>query len=249
MNPASPPKELLRFKTEPKACNYLPAEVACMDYKAIVAITPEQYLAMLSRGWRRFGILFFRPACGACARCISLRIPLAAFKPGHSQRRTLSRNKDIELVVQPASCSADHIELFNRYHAFMHQERGWPEQQITPREYVEHFLGPFSFAKEFLYFKEGKLVGVGLVDLLPGATSSVYFYHDPEWRKEGPGVYSMLRELEIGRKAGAEFNYLGYWLQDCPSMAYKAQFKPHQLLHGFPADDEMPNWGPAQPGD
>ena len=50
-------------------------------------VTAEEYERMLMRGWRRFGPLYFRPACQACTQCISLRIPTDTFKPNRSQRR------------------------------------------------------------------------------------------------------------------------------------------------------------------
>jgi arginine-tRNA-protein transferase len=240
--PFIPPRELVRFRTDPKPCSYLPAETASLEYKLIAQITPEQYQQMLSRGWRRFGLLFFRPACPACSKCVSLRVPAKDFAPAQSQKRTLAKNRDVEVIVRPASCSSEHAQLFNEYHAWMREHRGWPKNEITLLEYEQHFLAPFSFAHEFLYYRCGQLAGIGLVDILPQAISSVYFYHRPEWRKDAPGIYSLLREIQHAREHGAEFAYLGYWVNGCQSMDYKAQFKPHQLLQGYPADAELPSW-------
>ena len=33
-----------------------------------------------------------------------------------------------------------------------------------------------------------------------------------------------------------------YWVPGSPSMDYKAQYRPHELLVGYPADTEEPHW-------
>lgn len=52
----------------------------------------------------------------------------------------------------------------------------------------------------------------------------------------------MLKELEVARLSGREYHYLGYWIQDCPSMAYKNRYGPHELLNEYIGDDELPIW-------
>jgi hypothetical protein len=44
------------------------------------------------------------------------------------------------------------------------------------------------------------------------------------------------------------FEYLGYWIPGSPSMDYKAQYRPHELLLGYPADTEEPHWIPLKTG-
>ena len=92
------------------------------------------------------------------------------------------------------------------------------------------------------YYSDSELVGVGLVDLLPNGISSAYFYHAPEWRSGGPGTFSLLSEVDLARELELEYVYLGYWISECPSMAYKNQYRPHEKLVGTPADDEEPQW-------
>jgi arginyl-tRNA--protein-N-Asp/Glu arginylyltransferase len=44
------------------------------------------------------------------------------------------------------------------------------------------------------------------------------------------------------RQQSLRYHYLGYWVPNSPSMAYKAQYRPHELLVGYPADTEEPRW-------
>ncbi len=136
-----------------------------------------------------------------------------------------------------------HLELYNDYHDDMHRRRGWPYRRIGEDEYHDSFLaGQWDFSREFLFRMDGRLVGVGLVDVLQDAMSSIYFFHDPMWREKGPGVFSVLNQLQFAQRRGLKYLFLGYWIEQCPSMAYKSQYRPHQILSGSPRDDEEPVW-------
>jgi arginyl-tRNA--protein-N-Asp/Glu arginylyltransferase len=236
-------REIARFVTPPHECSYLPQETASLEYRVLVSLPVEQYAAMLERGWRRHGARFFRPQCPSCRQCRSLRVDVAKFAPTKSQRRVFRRNSDMQVVVQPPSITPDHIRLFNDYHADMSRRRGWSPHPTTAEEYHASFLiGNWSFAREMLYFRAGRLAGVGLVDVLPDAVSSVYFYHDPAWRPLAPGTFSILSEIEFCRETGRTYNYLGYWIEPCASMAYKANFGPHEVLESYVEADEAPLW-------
>ena len=125
----------------------------------------------------------------------------------------------------------------------MHHRRGWPLRSDTAEEYDESFLaGRHAFAREFLYLRGRRLIGVGLVDLAPSALSSVYFYHDPEWRAGSPGTFSALQEIRYAQETGRAYVYVGYWIAECQSMSYKNRFQPHEVLQRYVGDGEEPVW-------
>ena len=145
-----------------------------------------------------------------------------------------------------AEATQAHVDLYNAWHADMHLRKGWPESVTTQAGYEYAFVANCpAFAFEGRYFDARRLVGVGLVDRVRHGLSSVYFYHDPQWRPLAPGVFSILREIEVCRTHGLPYLYLGYWIAECPSMAYKSQYRPHELLEGRPGDDEPSLWLPA----
>ena len=45
------------------------------------------------------------------------------------------------------------------------------------------------------YYYEDKLIGVGVVDILPSGLSSVYYFYDPSFKKYRLGVFSSLIEI------------------------------------------------------
>src|SRR6266446_5665111 len=57
-----------------------------------------------------------------------------------------------------------------------------------------------------------------------------------------PGVFSVLQQLAYAQRQGLRYHYLGYWIAGCPSMAYKAQYRPHEVLVWYPPDDVEPAW-------
>ncbi len=231
-----------RLVMPPDECSYLPGETSSLEYRVSHHMTAERFEQVLARGWRRFANYYFRPACPACTQCRSLRVDVEAFRPTKSQRRVAKRNADVELRIQSPTATAAHIDLFNRYHADMHERRGWPDRTIGIEEYIDGFIGSVSFAREYLYFSDNQLIAVGLVDETTNASSSAYFYHAPELRERALGTLSMLRELEVAKEASRQFHYLGYWIRDCPSMAYKNRYGPHQLLDEYVSDAEPPVW-------
>lgn len=235
--------EVERFKTSPYRCAYLPTETASLVYRIITDLTSQHYEELLRRGWRRFGCEFFRPACPSCAECRSLRLKPAAFTPSRSQQRTMQKNAAIDVVVQTPTITNDHVRLYNAYHADMHQRKGWPLQKTNAVRYVQHYLlGGWDFAREFLYYEQDRLVGVALTDITPQALSSIYFFHDPAWRPRAPGVFSVLQQLAYAQQHGLRYHYLGYWVAGSQSMAYKSQYRPHEILTRYPADHEEPEW-------
>lgn len=236
-------KDTVRVVLPRDTCAYLPEQTSALEYRVIPDASGADYAELLSRGWRRHGMYFFRPNCPNCQECRSLRIDVADFRPTKSQRRNAKKNTDIQVQVARATVTGDHIRLFNAYHADMKERRDWPEHQVIADEYHQSFIaGEWDFAYEFRYFRDDRLVGIGLVDIVPGALSSVYFYHDPIWRPQGPGTFSILQEIEFAKSYDIEHVYLGYWIKACDSMTYKSRFGPHELLEEYVEDTHSPAW-------
>lgn len=236
-------QEFARFNTRPYRCPYLPDQTASLTYRILLGISASDYEDLLSRGWRRFGVEFFRPACAACVECRSLRLRLPDFKPSRSQRRALKANDDIDVVVARPTATRAHVQLYNAYHQDMADCKQWPFRAHNIKSYYENFIiGEWDFARELQYYVDGRLVGVALADVTPNALTSIYFYHHPAWRPKSPGVFSILQQVAYAKQLGLTYQYLGYWVPGSRSMDYKAQYRPHEILTRYPVDSEMPIW-------
>ncbi|MDA1315037.1 MAG: arginyltransferase [Acidobacteria bacterium] len=236
-------KEFFRIIEEPRPCPYLPRERASLEFRVVTNLESAAYADLLARGYRRFGHQLYRPACGSCRSCVSLRILVGEFSPSRNQRRVLRENAAIRIERRRPSISERHVELFNRYHRFMAAHRDWRTDSITPEAYAESFvMGGEDFAWEWLFYDGSELVGVTLMDQVRDAISLVYHFHDPSWRPRGPGVFSILTQLEYAKGEQITYAYPGYWVSGNASMSYKARYRPHEKLMVYPPDLQQPDW-------
>ena len=209
--------ELFRLVEQPRTCSYLPAQTASLEVRAVKEVSPAEYGEMLSRGWRRFGWQFFRPACPHCRECRSIRVLAQQFQASTGQRRVMRKNEGVRAQLHPLFVVRETVDLYNRYQRFMHEHRGWQLQQASAASYHDMFLsGPSELGRQWLYFDGDRLIGVAMMDEVPGhAVSLVYFFHDPEWRAQSPGVFSM---------------------------NYKNRFRPYEMLDEYVKEGDSPLW-------
>ncbi|XP_066549923.1 arginyl-tRNA--protein transferase 1 isoform X5 [Amia ocellicauda] len=85
------------------------------------------------------------------------------------------------------------------------------------------------------YWLDGRIIAVGVIDILPTCVSSVYLYYDPSFSSLSLGSYSALREIAFTRQLHQQspqlrFYYLGFYIHSCPKMRYKGQYRPSALL-------------------
>ncbi|XP_074239098.1 arginyl-tRNA--protein transferase 1 isoform X15 [Saimiri boliviensis] len=85
------------------------------------------------------------------------------------------------------------------------------------------------------YWLDGKIIAVGVIDILPNCVSSVYLYYDPDYSFLSLGVYSALREIAFTRQlhektSQLSYYYMGFYIHSCPKMKYKGQYRPSDLL-------------------
>ena len=224
-------------------CAYLADKSVRMHYKHIEKATQTYNTALINRGWRRFGCYYFHPICNGCNECKSIRVDVQNFKLRKSQRKSIKRNKETEIIIQKPSLSQAHIDLYNKYHAFKQKKDDWSHRNISPREYRENFVeGAHDFGKEVLYIKDGKLIGVDLIDILDDGISSIYFYYDPDYPELSLGTYSLLYQVELAKVLELPWIYLGYWVEGCKAFAYKPNFQPQEILDGFPDVNRVSEW-------
>ncbi|XP_022599704.1 arginyl-tRNA--protein transferase 1 isoform X2 [Seriola dumerili] len=94
-------------------------------------------------------------------------------------------------------------------------------------------VGYGSFHQQ--YWLDGRIVAVGVIDILPTCVSSVYLYYHPEFASMSLGSYSALREIAFTRHLQKQspklsYYYLGFYIHSCPKMRYKGQYRPSDLL-------------------
>ncbi len=239
-----PKPHIVEFSSLASQCYYLKHKKSRMEYKYIRHCTYELNDSLTKRGWRRFGEYFSRPQCEDCKECLSVRIDATWFKFSKSARRVLKKNQDkTSIMVRKPTATKEHIELYNKYHAYMKDKRDWRFTKMSLQMYYELYVhGYGNFGLEFLYFCDGKLVGVDLVDVVNDGLSSIYFFYDPDYAHLSLGKYSIYQQIFYANRQNRRWIYLGHYVKDCQSLKYKDTYKPLEVLLNNPSENEKPIW-------
>ncbi|GAA5901915.1 hypothetical protein JCM5296_006301 [Sporobolomyces johnsonii] len=167
-----------------------------------------------------------------------------------------------EYILEPASFSQEKYALFKRYQMEVHGEaetkvsaKGFRRflcdtpLDLEPTSSPTHSYG----SHHALYRLDGVLIAFAVLDLLPGAVSSVYFVWDPEWAGMSLGKVSALREIQMVREMedkglwerGTGRYMMGFYIHSCAKMRYKADYQPSFLLD--PATNTYFPWSHVKP--
>ncbi|KAJ8062619.1 hypothetical protein OCU04_009143 [Sclerotinia nivalis] len=87
------------------------------------------------------------------------------------------------------------------------------------------------------YRLDGKLVAVGVLDLLPKCVSAVYFMYHESVHSHGFGKLGALREISLAKEKGYQYWYAGFYIHSCVKMRYKGDYSPQYVL-----DPETYSW-------
>jgi len=207
-------------------CAYLPKRMARTRAFSCRDMPAELYHDFMDAGFRRSGDVFYQPICRGCRACRAIRLLVSGFSQNKSQRRCRKRNSDLKITIGPPRASDEKFDLYRRYQA---QRHGKLDEE---RDGFEAFLYKSPVQTVEIEHRDGcgKLMGIGICDISSRSLSSVYFYFDPQERKRGLGVYGALVEIDIARAMGIPYYYLGFWVEGCDTMQYKANFRPCEML-------------------
>lgn len=216
------------FLTSEYGCSYLTGQIARNLVVDPLAIDNTVYARLAELGFRRSGGHIYRPHCHACRACLSLRIPVQRFRPNRSQRRTWSRNQDLQSRWLPVRFEAEHYHLFERYIKSRHRNGGM--DNTTAESYLSFIHAPWSETFLCELRLQTKLVAVAVVDRLDNGLSAVYTFFDPDETARSLGTYAILWQIAEAERLGLSWLYLGYWVENCGKMNYKARFQPHEVF-------------------
>lgn len=210
-------------------------EVGTLDH-APPALMDQLWAA----GWRHFGVDFFRysvmpDVAGGFLTVQPLRIPLSGFAANKSQRRTLRRNRDVELRVVPAVVDDERESMFLR-----HRERFTENVPDSLRDFLPS-ARPHVEPCECVCVEArlgGLLVAVSFLDVGEEAVSSVYAIFEPEYSQRGMGTLTLLEEIRWARERGKRWLYPGYATNEPSAYDYKKSFRPLEYF------DWRGNWLP-----
>jgi arginine-tRNA-protein transferase len=227
----APLRQLAFYASPPHHCHYLPArQAASLFADPDAEMDCALYSRLLAHGFRRSGVLVYRPSCPGCTSCVPVRIPVRDYNHRRSDLRCLRRNAGLSVRDLPAAYREESFALYRRYLAMRHAGGGMDDPD--PARFIEFLSSPWGMTRFHEFRTDGRLLAVAVTDHLDDALSAVYTFFDPDCPRRSLGHYAILWQIETARRLGLQWLYLGYWIQDCRKMAYKARFQPLECYQG-----------------
>ncbi|XP_041354990.1 arginyl-tRNA--protein transferase 1-like isoform X2 [Gigantopelta aegis] len=152
-----------------------------------------------------------------------------------------------------------HDEAYKVYLKYQTTIHGDPPSKPTEKQFksflvdspLQHIPGDKKLLTGYgsyhqHYILDGKIIAVGVIDILPHSVSSVYLYYDPDYSFLSLGTYSALREIAFVRelyKSSPDLRYynMGFYIHSCRKMQYKGQYSPSYI-----ACPEVHTWVPIE---
>jgi len=169
---------------------------------------------------------------------MSIRIPVDAFAPNRTQRKTLKRNADLVRRRRDAWATERQFELFRRYLDSRHADGGMADMDafdyasMVDETPVNTAVIEYSLPREDADGDGEPLMGACLSDILCDGLSMVYSFFEPSERARGLGAFMILDHVRLAAEMGLDFVYLGYWVDGSPKMSYKTAYRPFELCDG-----------------
>ncbi|KAI6670126.1 hypothetical protein NL676_005011 [Syzygium grande] len=178
------------------------------------------------------------------------------FSTSGNKRRCLVRccnccsgkRRKLEILLKRSTFEPEEFELYRRYQLKVHNDKPAHVTESAYRRFLvdtplvfvpstgDGSVPPCGFGSfHQTYVIDGRLVAVGVVDILPKCLSSKYLFWDPDFAFLSLGKYSALQEISWVKEnqvhcPSLQYYYLGYYIHSCSKMRYKAEYRPPELL-------------------
>jgi arginine-tRNA-protein transferase len=153
-----------------------------------------------------------------------------------NKKSDLEPEHRFEVTLEPDTFTEEKYVLFDNYQRRVHHEgdseisrRGF-QRFLCSSPLHRHDVGDKKIGSfHQMYRLDGRLIAMGVLDLLPQAVSGVYFIYHSDFEKWSFGKLSALREAALAVEEDYVYYYMGYYIHSCKKMRYKGDYKPYVL--------------------
>ncbi len=222
-------KTLQLYLAQEHPCSYLAERSANSIFiDPQEQVSADLYSQLIEQGFRRSAAHIYRPHCGSCTACVSVRIPVDAFTVTTSQQKIILRNQDLTVQATSSEFREEHYALYQHYIEQRHADGDMYPPSV--KQFQSFINSNLDFVRFYEFRLDKKLLAVAVTDLLPAGLSAMYTFFDPDDKRRSLGRYAILWQIQEAQRLGLPYVYLGYWIKDCQKMNYKTQYQP---LEGF----------------
>ena len=224
------------FVTSAAPCPYLAGRSERKVFTELKGPNADALNDALGRiGFRRSQTVAYRPSCGECTACVSVRVVASEFAASSTQKRNVKRNSDLVATLCHPWSTSEQFALLQRYLAARHPGGGMAAMdEVDFADMVEHT----PVTSYVIEYREpatgdapGRLVGACLTDRQGDGLSMIYSFYDPEHAtRSGLGNYIILDHIRRAAEEGLAYVYLGYWVEGSARMQYKVRYRPLEKL-------------------
>jgi leucyl-tRNA---protein transferase len=232
MSYKAPRRPQFFYTTAPLPCPYVAGRTERKVVTEIIGPEADTLHDRLSRaGFRRSHNIAYAPVCPGCNSCVPIRIPTATFQPDRTLRRITRANAALEGYDVPARATTEQFQLFQQYQQARHGDGDMATMSFYDYRAMVEDTPIDTFIIEFRDPGD-RLVGACLTDRLGDGLSAVYSFFLPDLDKRSLGTFGILWLIQRARMMDLPYVYLGYWVPESRKMAYKARFRPAEVLQG-----------------
>ncbi|WP_428482047.1 arginyltransferase [Pyruvatibacter mobilis] len=230
------------YLTAETPCPYLEGKMERKVFTHLLDADADAINSMLTTaGFRRSQTIAYKPACDGCSACVSVRIPVDAFELTTSYRRILRKNRDLMRIPREPMATEPQFELLHKYLNQRHANDGMSdmddddfaamvEETTVSTLLFEYWTKPAPDDDAAEPLGRDRLIATALTDVIDDGLSMVYSFFDPQEHARSLGTYMILDHVAKARELGLPYVYLGYWIEGCRKMSYKARYRPLEAL-------------------
>lgn len=166
---------------------------------------------------------------------------------GQRSSKPIEPAHKFEINLEGDTCTQEKHDIMLRYQIQIHKDPASRWKQSSFKRFLCDGLDQKTLkikgktmklgSYHQCYRLDGKLVAVGVLDLLPHAVSSVYLFYDPDYSDWDWGKITALHEIALAIEGGYRYYYMGYYIHTCQKMRYKGRYEPVNVL-----DPESLEW-------